>query len=39
MIAETEVVAAPAPRNVGGLWALIAVAVAVPVGAWGFTIT
>lgn len=36
MIAETEVVAAPAPRNVGGLWALIAVAVVVPVGAWGF---
>lgn len=36
MIAETQLIAAPSARNMGGLWALIAIAIAVPLGAWGF---
>lgn len=35
MIAETQP-AAPAVRNNGGFWVLIALAAAVPLGAWGF---
>ena len=36
MIAETQMIVAPAKHNVGGVWGLIAIAVAVPLGAWGF---
>lgn len=36
MIAETHQVAIPQTRNLGGLWGLILVAIAVPLVAWGF---
>ncbi len=36
MIAETQPLAAPPARNPGGMWGLVAIAIAVPVGAAAF---